>query len=198
MIPPTEGGPGAAALAGASSVRIRDAQSTDIPAIAAAVADQPLLALYGVAPEGLARSLHGALSRGEDLLLAESVLPSVAEGTGSATAASLPAPSIRGMAWFLRSGTFALGGYLRLIALAPGHEGQGVGGLLLDEVERRTLTRSRCLFLIVSSSNHGARRFYLTRGYSEAGALPALLRPDLDEVIMWKRLQRTDSSGDAP
>ena len=71
----------------------------------------------------------------------------------------------------------------------PGCESRGLGARLMDEVERRTAEASRHLFLLVSSHNEGARRFYARRGYVETGTLPALVRADIDEVIMWKRLR---------
>lgn len=152
-------------------IAIRAARPDEIDAIAIAVAGQPLMERYGNGAEGLARSFRGAVERGEDFVVA------------------VEEEGLRGMAWFLRTGTFALGGYLRLISVFPGCEGRGLGALLMDEVERRTAESSRHLFLLVSSHNEGARRFYARRGYREAGALPALVRPDIDEVIMWKRLR---------
>lgn len=149
---------------------IRPARGDEAEAIALAVADQPLLARYGTTCAGLARSLDQALARGDGLLVAQE------EG------------AVRGMAWFLASGTFALGGYLRLIALAPGTEGRGVGGLLLDAVEQEVAKASRHLFLLVSDFNDGARRFYAARGYRESGALPALVHEGIDEIVMWRRL----------
>src|SRR5690348_6728708 len=81
----------------------------------------------------------------------------------------------------------AAGGYLRLVALAPGYEGQGHGGALLDEMERRIGAVSRHVFLLVSRWNVAAQRFYQHRGYREVGALPAFVLPDTDELILWKR-----------
>jgi ribosomal protein S18 acetylase RimI-like enzyme len=152
-------------------MEIREARRDEASAIAAAVGEQGLFARYGATIDGLSRSLEGALSRGEPVL--------VAEESGA----------IAGFAWFLPSGTLSLGGYLRLIAVAPGQEGRGTGGQLLDEVERRTSASSRHLFLLVTRDNDGARRFYAGRGYTEVGPLPSLVKPGLDEVLMWKVLR---------
>jgi GNAT superfamily N-acetyltransferase len=152
-------------------MNVRPARADELPALAAAVAPQPLLARYGVTAAGLARDLDAALARAEPILVADD------DGT--------PA----GFAWFLHQGTFASGGYLRLIALVPGREGHGAGAALLDAVEREVATRARHLFLLVSHWNDGARRFYARRGYLEAGTLPAFVRPDTDEIICWKRLR---------
>jgi GNAT superfamily N-acetyltransferase len=145
---------------------VRDARPDEIDALADAVAPQPLLQRYEVDIPKLALALHEAQQQGQLL---------VAEEDGRAL----------GFAWFLPDGTFASGGYLRLIALVPGCEGRGLGAALLDEVERRVAPRP--LFLLVSHWNQGARRFYASRGYSEVGTLPGFVRADTDEVICFKK-----------
>jgi GNAT superfamily N-acetyltransferase len=154
----------------AEAALIRGLREDELPALAAAVAPQPLLQRYGVGADTVQRLLGEALGRREPVL--------VAEVDGEA----------RGFAWFLRSGTLGAGGYLRLIALVPGGEGGGVGGALLDAVERDVAAYTRNLFLLVSDWNEGARRFYARRGYQEVGRLPAFVRADIDEIICWKRL----------
>jgi ribosomal protein S18 acetylase RimI-like enzyme len=148
---------------------IRPAVADELPALAAAVAPQPLLARYGVTAAGLARDLAAALGRGEPILVVDD---------GEAI----------GFAWFLVHGTFGAGGYLKLIALIPERTRGGAGGLLLDAVEREVATRARHLFLLVSHWNEGARRFYRRRGYREVGILPAFVRADTDEIICHKSL----------
>ena len=155
----------------AAAQAFREAAIGDCEALALAVAGQPLFVRYGTSAERLAVNLRAGLRRGDDLILAER------EGR------------MAGLAWCQRTGTFGLGGYLRLIALAPGQEGGGLGGQLLDEVERRVATASRSIFLLVSSFNAAARRFYANRGYREVGTLPSLVRADIDEVIAWKKLR---------
>jgi ribosomal protein S18 acetylase RimI-like enzyme len=151
-------------------VIVRPATADELPRVAAAVAPQPLLERYGVTATGLARDLVAALGRGEPVLVADD---------GGA---------IVGFAWFLHHGTFAAGGYLKLIALVPGQNNRGAGAALLDAVEAEVRTRSRHLLLLVSHWNEGARRFYARRGYREVGTLPAFVRADTDEVICWKKL----------
>jgi ribosomal protein S18 acetylase RimI-like enzyme len=149
---------------------IRPARSDELAALAAAVAPQELLVRYEIGAARLAELLGEAIARGEPVI--------VAEQSGE----------LRGFAWYLRTGTFGAGGYLRLIALVPGQEGRGVGGTLLDAVEADVAAHARQLFLLVSHWNEGARRFYARRGYVEVGRLPAWVRPDTDEIICWKRL----------
>ena len=149
---------------------VRPARLDELSALATAVASQRLLTHYEISSTRLAQLLAEAIGRGEPVL--------VVDDGGVA----------RGFAWFLYSGTLGVGGYLRLIALAPGSEGHGAGGALLDAVEADVATRARHMFLLVSHWNDGARRFYARRGYSEVGRLPAFVRADTDEIICWKRL----------
>jgi ribosomal protein S18 acetylase RimI-like enzyme len=152
-------------------VELRDARPGDLATLAAAVWDLPLLRRYGVTESGLRRDLEGALARGEGLVVAARDDEPV------------------GFAWYLEQGAFGLGGYLRLIAIEPGSQGLRLGGRLLDEVERRVAARARAVFLLVSDFNVDAQRFYTRRGYEPAGTLRALVRPDIDELVYWKKLR---------
>jgi len=58
----------------------------------------------------------------------------------------------------------------------------------LAEVERRVADHSRALFLLVSDFNEAAQRFYLSHGYQAGGRLAAFVKPDIDELVYWKRL----------
>ena len=100
-------------------MRVREATAGELLLLAQTVAGQPLLERYEMSADKLARELSGALVRGDQVLVAE-------EGGRPL-----------GFAWFLLTGTFGGGGYLRLIALAPGSEGRGHGAALCDEMERR-------------------------------------------------------------
>jgi GNAT superfamily N-acetyltransferase len=153
------------------SVLVRDARGGEGADLATRVAGQPLLVRYEMSAERLGRELEAAVARGDTVLVADG------------------AAGPLGFAWFLPSGTFASGGYLRLIALAPGSEGQGAGSALLAELERRVALASRHLFLLCSHWNQSAARFYAARGYLEVGRLPAFVRADTDELIFWKRLR---------
>ena len=152
------------------SLTIRAVRLAELPALATAVAPQPLLQRYEITATRLGQLLAEAVGRGEQLLVAD-------DGRAA-----------RGFAWFLRAGSLGAGGYLRLIALEPGASGGGVGAALLDAVEADVAAHARHLFLLVSHWNEGARRFYGRRGYSEVGRLPAFVRADTDEIICWKRL----------
>ncbi len=152
-------------------MNVRPIAPAEVPAIAAGLADLPLMVRYGRDAAALARALEAARARGEGLL--------VAEEEGAA----------RGVAWFLTSGTLALGGYLRLIAVLPGASGKGTGVALLRAFEAETARVSPNAFLLVSDFNEGAIRFYEREGYARVGAMPGLVLPDVAEVLYWKRLR---------
>ncbi len=149
---------------------IRPLAPADVPALAAGLAELPLLARYGRSAARLEAALTAALGRGEHLLVAEE------------------AGAVVGLAWFLTSGTLALGGYLRLIAVLGPDQRRGVGAALLSAYEAETSKVSGHAFLLVSASNAGAQRFYRRHGYSRVGTLPELVLPGEDEVMFWKRL----------
>jgi ribosomal protein S18 acetylase RimI-like enzyme len=151
-------------------MNVRPARLDELPALATAVASQPLFVRYEIAATSLAQLLAEAIGRGEPVLVADA-------GAGA-----------RGFAWYQHSGGLGTGGYLRLIAVVAGGEGQGIGGALLDAVEADVATRAHHMFLLVSHWNEGGRRFYARRGYAEVGRLPAFVRADTDEIICWKRL----------
>ncbi len=152
-------------------MRVRPLVPAEIPALARGLAGLPLLVRYRRDAAALERSLLTAHGRGEGHLVAD-------EGGGP-----------RGLAWFLRDGTLALGGYLRLIAVLPGAEGRGAGAALLSTFEAETSAHSAHAFLLVSDFNAGAQRFYERHGYARVGALPALVLPDVAELLYWKRLR---------
>jgi GNAT superfamily N-acetyltransferase len=149
---------------------IRTLVASDVAPLSAGLARLPLLIRYGRDAQRLAADLKAALSRGDGLLVEEE------------------AGSPRGLAWFLASGTFGLGGYLRLIAVVPEATASGVGSALLAAFEAEVARFSRHAFLLVSDFNHGARRFYERHGYAGIGSIPGLVLPDVAELVYWKRL----------
>jgi len=83
---------------------------------------------------------------------------------------------------------FLRGDYLELFAIAAGCERQGLGRLLLTEVERKVFARTRNLFVCVSDFNHVARRFYARSGYQQIGALDDLLVAGSAELLLRKTI----------
>jgi GNAT superfamily N-acetyltransferase len=138
----------------------------DIEPLAGKLAGLPLLQRYRRTEAALAADLRRALAAGEGLVVDD---------------------ALRGLAWFLPSGTFALGGYLKLLAVAE--PGRGTGAALLAAFESAVRAAGqRHAFLLVSDFNEGAQRFYAHHGYARAGSLERLVLPDVDELIFHKRL----------
>ena len=173
-----------------SRPRIRAALPEDaapLERLAASLVTLPLLARYGTTATGLHTDLlrllpepHGA-TPDERLLVAERPV----SGDGPAATG----PELCGLARFSLRGQLGRGGYLRLIALAPGLHGQGLGSLLLAEVERQVAASSSELFLLTSDFNTAAQRFYERHGYARVGQLADYVRPGITELLYWKRVR---------
>jgi ribosomal protein S18 acetylase RimI-like enzyme len=155
--------------------------------LAAALVTLPLLERYGVTAPGLHADLlrllpeQPAAAPDERLLVAEQ--PGPRGGTDPA------GRQLCGLARFALRGQLGRGGYLRLIALAPGTQGQGLGSLLLAEVERQVALSSPELFLLTSDFNTAAQRFYERHGYARVGQLADYVRPGITELLYRKRVR---------
>jgi GNAT superfamily N-acetyltransferase len=153
--------------------RVRPLAEGDVDALAGELGKLPLLSLYGRGPGARAGDLRAALARGDGLLVFEPE-----PGAGAPT----------GLAWFLPNGTFGLGAYLRLLAVAGGKQGKGAGSALLAAFEQASKAQSRHAFALVSGFNAAAQKFYEKHGYAKVGAVPSLVQRDVEERIYWKRI----------
>ena len=77
------------------------------------------------------------------------------------------------------------GPYLELIALLPGHEGQRLGGRILDWM-RRQAPDANSLWALVSAFNEPAHAFYARHGFREVAPLPDLVAPGFEEILLRK------------
>ena len=152
-------------------MEIRLMQPEDAAAIAHWMVELPLWQRYGVTEAGASAQFSEAL-RGNDLLLVADIETD-------------PVPV--GFAQCLRGGAFGRSDYLRLIGVRADYAGQGIGAALLTEVEARA--QSRDLFLLTSDFNEGAQRFYRRMGYTQIGAIPGYVVPDVTELIFRKQLR---------
>jgi GNAT superfamily N-acetyltransferase len=151
---------------------IRPVGPADIAAAAGLMADSPLLLRYRVTFEVAKESLSEALNAA-DLLLAEE-----------------NEASLRGFAWCSFASRLLNGAaYLRLLLVADAAQGCGIGSRLLQAVEARACERANHLYLLATTDNLHARRFYERRGYRHVGDLPGLVCPDLDEALYHKMLR---------
>lgn len=145
----------------------------DVDGSAALMAEQPLWQRYQISQAKAARYLADLLERGEQGLVASG-------GEG-----------IQGLAVHSWQ-TFGDSGYLRILAAWPG---RGWGGRLLAEVEGACADKGvPALFLLCSDFNIRAQDFYRHHGYVQVGRLAQWIRPDIDELIFTKRIEKGRAS----
>jgi GNAT superfamily N-acetyltransferase len=148
---------------------IRSAEPRDLPALARLMASSPLLLRYRTTYDGALTALHAALADGDALLV---------EGE-----------PVAGLAWLSFAPRILNGAaYLRLLLVAEHTRAGGLGTNLLIAAEQHSRLSARHLYLLVTSDNLGARRFYERHGYRHVGDLPGLVWPDLDEALYHKPL----------
>lgn len=146
-------------------------QGADIPVLSAWMVDTPLWQRYGLTEAKAVMSFETGLARGDWLITADAEKPAM------------------GFAWAIPGGAFGRSPYLRLIGVRGDAAGSGLGGRLLEEIERLAGAVSCDLFLLVSDFNYDAQRFYQRHGYQQIGAIPAYVLPDVTELIFRKRLK---------
>src|SRR5437773_125016 len=98
---------------------IRALEQSDVGPCAAMIAATPLWQRYGVTPASAVARLSTALHDGATILVA---------ADDSETAPL-------GFVWLVMRGAFDLSGYIRLIGVAPGQRGKGIGQRLLAIAE---------------------------------------------------------------
>lgn len=155
-----------------TGIQIRRMIPDDIPMLAEWMALIPLWNRYGLTVPRAVEGFEGALRAGDILQVAD---------MGEDRAC--------GFAWGMIGGGFGRSVYLRLIGVRDDLAGQGIGALLLDNVEQVAAVLSDSICLLVSDFNYGAQRFYRRQGYAQVGSIPGYVLPEVDEMIFWKRLR---------
>lgn len=158
-------------------ITLRSMIREDIPHIAAWIAQSPLWQRYRLDASKASRQLEQALERNEMLL-----------------AAVPPEGPVCGLAWCMVGGAFGRSTYLRLLGIEETYRSAGVGALLLNEAERLAAESGQSMVLLVSDFNTGAQHFYQRQGYTQVGALPGYVLPDITELIYWKPLNSSMTS----
>lgn len=154
-------------------MRIKPARQTQLPELAALMSASPLLKRYGVTRASARASLTEALSERDMVLLA-------VEGG-----------DIVGLAWVIVTRALDRAAYLRLLLVAEGRQGRGIGPALLADAERRARrSGSRHMILLVTTTNRRARAFYQREGYRKVGDLPGFARPGIGESMYAKSWPR--------
>ena len=81
------------------------------------------------------------------------------------------------------------GAYLELIGLFPDRQGQGLGTTILQWLEQETQPWATNCWVLVSSFNDLAKRFYLRQGFREVGSIEALVSLQSTELLLRKVLR---------
>jgi GNAT superfamily N-acetyltransferase len=148
------------------------ASAADLADLAGMMADSALLQRYRVTSASALRPLSSALEAGDLLLV------------------SREQAAILGFAWLSFASRVLNGAaYLRLLLVASSARSAGTGSALLEAAEVRSRERANHLYLLVTTDNTAARRFYARHGYRHVGDLPGLVWPDLDEALYHKPLR---------
>ena len=82
---------------------------------------------------------------------------------------------------------FASSPYIATLAVSTNDRSRGVGAALLEFAERHFAGRKH-LFLLCSSFNKRAQKFYRAHGYNFVGELKGYVVPQHDEYIFVKRI----------
>jgi ribosomal protein S18 acetylase RimI-like enzyme len=148
------------------------ATAADLPELASLMAESDLLRRYRVDAAAALRSLSAALDAGDLLLVSR-----ISHGLAAMAWLSFAPRMLNGAA------------YLRLLLVANEARSTGIGSELLTAAEASAREQANHLYLLATTDNSGARRFYERHGYRLVGTLPGLVRPDLDEALYHKSLR---------
>jgi ribosomal protein S18 acetylase RimI-like enzyme len=84
--------------------------------------------------------------------------------------------------------------YIRRIVVRKDMRSSGIGAKLLRFIEDLTLESGLPnVFLITTTSNEKAIKFYEKNGYKKIGRIPDFIKPGMDEFIFWKTKGPVDS-----
>jgi len=76
------------------------------------------------------------------------------------------------------------GPLIEMLALLPSAQGRGLGSRILDRCKDEA---GRNLWATVSDFHQPARRFYARAGFEEVAALPGVVGPERDEILLrWR------------
>lgn len=89
---------------------------------------------------------------------------------------------------FYPTGAFPLGGYIKLIAVHKDFRGKGIGKELIKKAEKVIFKYWPNVFLLVSSFNKSAQKFYRSLGYKKVGEIPDFIIAGYSEIIMRKTI----------
>jgi len=80
------------------------------------------------------------------------------------------------------------GPYLELLAVFSPYQNMGIGSQIMRWIEEQARPKSGNVWVLVSSFNGRARKFYRSNGFYEITTLPDLVKPGYDEILLRKTL----------
>jgi diamine N-acetyltransferase len=80
------------------------------------------------------------------------------------------------------------GPYIELLGVSPNHRGKGIGKQVLAWVETEARRESKNLWVLTSSFNQPAQKFYQSLGFHPIGPIQGLVSPEHDEILLRKIL----------
>jgi len=80
------------------------------------------------------------------------------------------------------------GPYIELLGISPDCRGMGIGKQVLAWAEQEARREARNLWVLTSSFNHQALRFYESVGFTRIGPIQGLVTPEHDEILLRKVL----------
>lgn len=78
------------------------------------------------------------------------------------------------------------GPYIELLGLFPNARGKGIGKQVMNWAESEARRESKNLWVVASSFNQQALSFYESFGFTRIGAIPGLVSPEHDEILLRK------------
>ena len=148
---------------------LRPLEQVDVAAVAAIMAANPLWQRYGVTTAAAASRLQAGLESGATIVVAE------------------VDRAVAGFVWYVARGAFQRSGYIMLIGVDPGVQGQGIGHALLEHAEAALFAAADSILLLVSDFNTAAQSFYHRHGYVQVGVIPDYVVTGVGELIFFKR-----------
>ncbi|HWP97624.1 MAG TPA: GNAT family N-acetyltransferase [Syntrophomonadaceae bacterium] len=94
--------------------------------------------------------------------------------------------AVIGLITLRNDGVGNIGAYVRMLAVAPDLRGQGIGVRLLDFASQIASQEQPNLFLICSTDNAGAQRFYERNGFEAVGIMKDLVVSGHHEIFYRK------------
>lgn len=114
---------------------------------------------------------------------------------GEVTAVFSEAGECIGFMWVLMEGAFHGFPYLHIIAVKEPFRGKGIGGKMLEFLEKTILAEHSKVFLVVADFNPEAKNLYESVGYRKVGEIPGLYKPGVTEYLMMKEWGEENGPG---